>query len=118
MTARARTTRPRARRATKRRGFALHWPRDWKRHGATGAAIVAVCIVASAFLVDFGAVTAGARDWLMETFGAGLAILAILSALGGTALSRRLYLQRGVFARQASGVLALALFAWGGLGLN
>ena len=74
MTARARTTRPRARRATKRRGFALHWPRDWKRHGATGAAIVAVCIVASAFLVDFGAVTAGARDWLMETFGAGLVI--------------------------------------------
>ena len=63
MTARARTTRPRARRATKRRGFALHWPRDWKRHGATGAAIVAVCIVASAFLVDFGAVTAGARDF-------------------------------------------------------
>ena len=118
MTARARTTRPRARRASKRRGFALHWPRDWKRHGATGAAIAAVCIVASAFLVDFGAVTAGGRDWLMETFGAGLAILAILSALGGRAVSRRLYLRRGVFVRQASGVLALALFAWGGLGLN
>ena len=57
MTARARTTRPRARRATKRRGFALHWPRDWKRHGATGAAIGGEVVVVA---ID------GVRDGVRE----------------------------------------------------
>ncbi len=118
MTARARTTRPRARRGSRRRGFALRWPKNWRRHGATGGAIAAIAIVASAFVIDFEALTAGARDWTIETFGAGFFILLALSVMGGWALSRRLYLRRGLFARQAAGTVALGLFAWGALGLN
>ncbi len=107
----ARTSRPRRRKGS------------WKslrilRPEFIGLAVAALTLAAVPFVIDVTAVGAQSRDWLLRTFGLGLLIVAALSVAGGLAVSRRAYEQPGLFARRAGGAIALALFAWGALGLN
>ncbi|MEX1104395.1 MAG: DNA translocase FtsK, partial [Dehalococcoidia bacterium] len=58
------------------------------------------------------------RDWFGRTFGLGIFILAALSVVGGWAIANRKHAHPAIFARQAGGAIAFALFLWGLLGLN
>jgi DNA segregation ATPase FtsK/SpoIIIE, S-DNA-T family len=96
---------------------------SWKNHRllrpeVSIVAIGAIGIAAVLWAVNVPRLLADTRDWLLSTFGFGLAILAIFSLLGGIAVSRRAYEHKREFARYAAGSIALALFAWGALGLN
>ncbi|MBI2765033.1 MAG: DUF87 domain-containing protein [Chloroflexi bacterium] len=117
MTARTRT-RPRSRRAVRPRRGKLFSTRDLRRPEVIGVVVAAAALAALPFLIDVGDVASEAQDWLVRTTGLGIFILAFLSVAGGWALSHRLYEERAHFARQATGVAALSLFAWGALGLN
>ncbi|MBA4180921.1 MAG: DNA translocase FtsK [Anaerolinea sp.] len=79
-----------------------------------GAVIVATAL----FLLDVSAIAATTRDWLMERFGLGLAVLAGWAMYAAYVVARERYRQRQRFLRQASGAVALGLFFWGAMGLN
>jgi S-DNA-T family DNA segregation ATPase FtsK/SpoIIIE len=118
MTAR---TRPRpSRAAPPRKSAASSWRKSpLFRPEALGIAIVALSLAVLPWLIDLGSVVSQARDWVARTFGLGILVLALLSSLGGLAISRRAYARdQRRFARQAAGAVILGLFAWGTLGLN
>ena len=118
MTARTRA-KPRSARAPRaRRRKRFFSRRQLLKPELIGLAIAAAAIAVLPFLVDLRAVGSRGRDWLVETTGLGVFILAALSVLGGWAISRRSYEQPALFARRAAGAVAFALFAWGALGLN
>ena len=83
-----------------------------------GLLMVAIVIASLPWIVDVSAILGDTRDWLLETFGLGLFILAIGFAGTGIAISRRRHEQPAQFGRRAIGFAALAIFAWGALGLN
>jgi S-DNA-T family DNA segregation ATPase FtsK/SpoIIIE len=119
MTARTRT-RPRTpphRRPRKTRTSLLD-PTILTKPGVLGFAFAVGAVIAVAFLVDVPKILADARDWLIQTFGLGLLVIALLSVLGGHAVSRGAYLQGQRFARRAAGTIAAGLFVWGAFGLN
>jgi len=110
-------SRPRANRPSRKR------KNRWSGHRllrpeVSVVTIGAIGIAALLWAVDIPALLADVRDWLLRTFGFGLIIVAILSAAGGVAISRRAYEHTTHFARYAAGSIALALFAWGALALN
>jgi S-DNA-T family DNA segregation ATPase FtsK/SpoIIIE len=81
-----------------------------------GAALVATLVLL--LVVDIPALLADTRDWLLRTFGMGLAIAGAWAAALAIALGRGAYADRPGFARRTIGAGALGLFAWGALGLN
>ncbi len=103
-------------------------PRGWRRlpfpaspHVRTAliGALLAVAIIAFfLWIIDVGAILSGARTWLLETFGLGLAILAAAIAAVGVAIVRRRGGKSPRFGPRALGYAALGVFVWGALGLN
>ncbi|MGE5597465.1 MAG: DNA translocase FtsK [Hyphomicrobiales bacterium] len=118
MAARTRS-RPRAARSTRsKRGKSFLSRKQLLQPEAAGFLVIAVVVASLPFLVDVPEVAAKGRDWLVRTAGLGIFVIAVLSVIGGFAISRRAYEDPALFARRAAGVLALGLFAWGALGLN
>ncbi|HEY5477171.1 MAG TPA: DNA translocase FtsK [Tepidiformaceae bacterium] len=119
MTAR---TRPRPRtqpsRKARRHRTSLLDPTILTKPEVVGFAFAVAAVVGILFMVDVPAVLADIRDWLLQTLGLGLVVIAVLSLLGGYAVSRGMYLQGQVFVRKAAGAVAAGLFAWGAFGLN
>ncbi len=120
MTARTRSS-PRVSRSPKKSGRESWLTRlrrsSLNRPEVIGVAVALVPIAVLPFIVDLGALGSGARDWFARTFGLGLFIIMLLSALGGLAISQRRYENPG-FWRKAFGTLAFSYFAWGLLGMN
>ena len=83
-----------------------------------GVLVVAAVIAVFPWIVDVGAVAAGLRTWLLETFGLGLGIVAAGLAGAGIAIGRRRHEEPRRFVPRAIGYAALAFFVWGALGLN
>ncbi|MCC7364140.1 MAG: DNA translocase FtsK [Dehalococcoidia bacterium] len=119
MTARTRA-KPRATRAprSKRKGKPFFTRKNIYQPEIIGLVIVGAVLVSLPFLVDMGEVFTRTRDWIVETTGLGLFIIAALSVVGGWAISRRAYEDAPLFARRAAGIVAFGLFFWGALGLN
>jgi len=69
-------------------------------------------------VVDVPGALRDTRDWLLETFGLGLAIITGLGAALSITLLRNVHRDQSLFARQVAGWGALGLFLWGCLGLN
>ena len=86
---------------------------------AFGVLLVALLLAGLVLTVDVGAILSGARDWLLETFGLGLAIVA--AAVAAVAVAAVRVRRRGQFPRpgvRVIGYAALGVFVWGALGLN
>ena len=83
-----------------------------------GLALVAIVIASLPWIVDVSTIAGDTQDWLLETFGLGLFIIATVLVGVGIAISRRSHEQPVRFGRRAVGYAALALFGWGALGLN
>jgi S-DNA-T family DNA segregation ATPase FtsK/SpoIIIE len=116
MAARARV-RPRTTRSP-RRGKPF-----FRKHAITGdagiwAAGCVALVVAVVFLVDVPGILATCRDWLLENFGVGLAVVAAWAGAAGWAYRRRRHRDWKLVAREALGALALGLFIWGAFALN
>lgn len=121
MAARART-RPRAAQAERR-------PRGRKRKSRFSLArlnrprvlgpLAIVAVLASAAIAFDGAeIGRSLRDWHLRTFGLGILVVLGWGLYGAAAGWRGWYADRPRFLRQAAGVVAAGLFAWGLLGLN
>lgn len=112
-------TRPRATRPTRsRRGKPFYKRLRNAGPELAGIVLIAAVVASLPFVIDIPAVAAESRDWIVRTTGLGVIILAALCIAGGVAISRRSYEEGAPFARRAAGAVALALFAWGALGLN
>jgi len=86
---------------------------------ASGAALLVGLLVA---LLLINPVTAfrDTRDWLLQTFGLGLAIIGALASAGAVARWRQVQskLPAALLVRRVAGTIAAGLFAWGLLGFN
>lgn len=86
---------------------------------AFGVLLATLLLAGLVLTVDVGGLLSGARDWLLETFGLGLAIVA--AALAALAVAVFRARRRGEFPRPGArvvGYAALGVFVWGALGLN
>jgi DNA segregation ATPase FtsK/SpoIIIE, S-DNA-T family len=118
MTARTRP-RPRSGRAshTRRRKSLFH---SVSLNRATVAAVVlgALLIAVALIVVDAGSIASNARDAALDRFGLGIFIIVLWAAAIAIAWRRESYADGLPFFRQAAGMAALGLFAWGALALN
>ncbi|MGE3694312.1 MAG: DNA translocase FtsK [Dehalococcoidia bacterium] len=86
---------------------------------AVGTAL-AVGLLVALLLVNPVAAFRDTRDWLLQTFGLGLAIMAALGGAGAVARWRKVHrkMPAALLVRRVAGIIASALFAWGLLGFN
>ena len=113
---RARSRPGRSKRTLRKRLPFTHSP--FLRAEVIGLSLVAIVIASLPWIVDVSTIAGDTQDWLLETFGLGLFIIATGLVGVGIAISRRSHEQPARFGRRAVGYAALALFAWGALGLN
>ena len=83
-----------------------------------GALLLAAVVAAVLWIADVGAIVSGARTWLLETFGLGLAIVVAGIAAAGVVVVRRRRGKPQRLGTRALGYAALGVFVWGALGLN
>ncbi|GAB4332993.1 MAG: hypothetical protein Kow0010_19140 [Dehalococcoidia bacterium] len=106
-------------RATRSRSRRFHWTRSpLFRAEVIGIGIVALTVAVLPWVIDLRALLSTVRDATLRTFGLGVLILAAVTIALGMAISRRSYRRGSTFFQRAAGITALALFAWGALGLN
>ena len=80
--------------------------------------VLAAAIAALPWFFDVVGIATDVRTWLLETFGLGLVIVALVLVAWAVTYWWRGEGERLLFLRRFAGYPFLALFAWGALGLN
>ncbi len=80
--------------------------------------VLAAAIAALPWFFDVVGIATEVRTWLLETFGLGLVIVALVLVAWAVTFWWRGEGERLLFLRRTAGYPFLALFAWGALGLN
>ena len=80
--------------------------------------VLAAAIAALPWFFDVVGIATDVRTWLLETFGLGLVIVALVLVAWAVTFWWRGEGERLLFLRRVAGYPFLALFAWGALGLN